>query len=533
MDHYRYSEKDLSLRLDELTSDTLRDIDLSLRKISIYSISHPLSRKAIARVFERLKDAFRYKQYFNIFLDSGRLYALNILVKPSVFSEHLVEQLVISDIRSILFRADLNVNELSQFLEKIAVGEGIIDHENYLLDFLDKKGIRAILINSPRADSLFNRTARYLEYSADDVTLRQVVGKLIGGNPDKIAAMLSDLNLDQDTFVERYDIDYNSGLIAYLVPERLSSISPESVLELLSHAAEKAKSDATADESLIEIRRILNLIKHHPSDIAVPGEVLRLVEGGPGAAAGDNAGPNVKAADMASSKTDLSDTLNQFLYAAFNEALPGPRLEDFRQHYERLLRTGRRDRAKAALNIIINHLAGPNPDLRAKALILLRAALDSCRLMASSDILDHIIEKIEDYISGKNETFEFSDLIWETSKIALAEHKFQSLSRLARILRKKIDITGRVRKFDSVVVRKAVEELNRPEVIVQLVDEIASGGKEHNRFIKDILLTIGSPEAALALANLISHDSRQVRMQVLNILSEMGKAALAVCTVIL
>jgi len=65
------------------------------------------------------------------------------------------------------------------------------------------------------------------------------------------------------------------------------------------------------------------------------------------------------------------------------------------------------------------------------------------------------------------------------------------------------------------------------------MNELLKGDCQNTKYIKNIFAAINSEDAAYSLSLVISHESRQVRMNILKILAEMGKPALRICAGIL
>jgi HEAT repeat protein len=162
------------------------------------------------------------------------------------------------------------------------------------------------------------------------------------------------------------------------------------------------------------------------------------------------------------------------------------------------------------------------------ALVLFRFALASYVRIAGDFMIRHIVEKVDEYISNGVETFEFSDLIWETARITLAEENYELLGVICDMLTKNREQVDGIWNYYSLAVKKGIDELNHREIIDQLVDCLVNGRQSDTKFVRKALVTIGSEEAAVALSTIISHDSRHVRQNVLKILSEMGKYSLNV-----
>ncbi len=524
-----YTEKDLNTNLSELAHEILRELFIAAKKVSVYSSSHPLSRKAIGGPFMLMDKIFNFKKYFNMHISSGHLHLLNIRVKQSTFAEQIMDYMQILDIHDILFEDGMTADQLAMFLERFVKRLPATDYQNLMVTHLAKNKIDTIHINSETGFRLFENGRRFRAELIADFSVRSIVSQSFSDDLENLSNLLADEYLPVGEFIARHNIDYYYDLVAYLIPEIISSMEAGDILGLLSKRVADSlgnvsNSDSPERVELNELKNLITALNYHAERediIAKLGDVF--VE--------YNISKEILTLLLPETsviKIESSEEIDQFLYVTFNKVLPGHRLEDFPDLFGRLLRTGQQSKAKSVVNILVNHLAGSDLDLREKALILLRSVLGTYK-RATADFLGlHIIEKLNEYISEGNETFEFSDMIWEFAQIALSGRDYKSLSAICDILQKKRTCEDGIWSFESLAAKKSIEELDRREVIAQLVLDLIGDPYENVQYIKNILITIGSENAALALANIISHESRQVRQHVLKILSEMGKSALNV-----
>ncbi len=528
MHSFDFSEKDLNTNLSELALEIVREFFVASKKVSVYSYAHPLSGKAIGRLFFQMEKLFRFKKYVNIHVESGHLFVLNLELKPSVFSDQIIEYMQLLDVKNILFGSDMSMKQLSLFLDKFVrrIPTGI--YQDMMQEYLNKNNIDTIEINSERGFLLFEKGVKYRADVIGDFSVRNILNQTLGQDPDSLAKMISFAESDVDTFIDKFGLDFYPPLISYFIPEKISLIDSEKLLKIINERI-GSLADKNQDESdnhrLSDLKTLLNALSLHPER----DNIFNQIE--------SNIAYNKISKDIYSEvvpktsviRVESSEKINDFLYTVFNPELPGYELNIFEDLFGRLIRTGQKNRARSVINILVSHLAGQHFELRERALFLLRIVLDSHKQSNADFLLDHSIEKIDNYLVDELETFEFSDLIWAVAKRCLAVNDFNRLSALCDCLARKITHTDGIRSFESVAVKKSIEELDRPEVIKRLVDELTKEDKQIALYLKNIFVTIASDGVAYSLASIISHDSRQVRMNILKILSEMGKPALKVC----
>ncbi len=524
-----YTEKDLNTSLSELAHETLRELFIAAKKVSIYSSSHPLSRKAIGGPFILMEKVFGFKKYFNLHISSGHLYVMNIRVKQSTFAEQTMGYMQILDIIDILFEAGMTADQLALFLDRFVKRLPATDYQNLMTTHLANNKIDTIHINSEKGFKLFESGRQFRADLAGDFSARSIVSQSFGDDLESLSNLLADDYLPFDEFISRYNIDYYHELVAYLIPEKISSMKAEDIIGLLSKQVIEivdnvGNPDFLEKSGLNKFKNLITALNYHSKREEILGKISDVF-------ADHNVSKEIITLLLPETsviKIESSEEIDQFLYATFNEALPGHKPDDFRDLFSRLLRTGQKGKAKSVVNILINHLAGSDLDLREKALILIRSIMTTYK-KATADFLGlHFIAKLDEYISDGKETFEFSDMIWELAQTTLTDRDYKFLSAICDILQKKRTYENGVWSFESLAAKKSIEELNRRKVIAPLIEDLVRGPRDNIQYIKNILITIGSEDVALALSNIISHESRQVRQYVLKILSEMGKSALNV-----
>ena len=529
MMEYRYTESDLNTNLSELAHEVIRELYIAAKKVSVYSVSHPLTQKAVGRPFILMEKIFRFKRYFNLHLAGGHLYALNIRLKSSIFADQIMDYLQTLDIRDILFEYGISVTNLSLFLERFVKRLPTTDYQNLMSSHLEKHKISAILINNPAGDNLFEKGQKFQGDIVADFSVRSILGTIIGSDFEKLADMLVNDNLAPDQYLFRFNHDYYPKLAGHLIPEKIASMDAGMLSEILTDRTGKSlacNDDSERRAEAEKARNLINALNYHPEREEI---ISRL-----GNALSGTGVPRDSYSEIlppaSTIKIESLEKVDKFLQSAFDpghtEFSPG----DFQEHFGRLLRTGQMGKAKAVVTFLIEHLAGSDLGLRKNALALLEIALQSHGNLTGTSLIEHFIAKLEEYLAAEKETFEFSDLIWNVSLVCFAEKKYEYLSALCMVLSKKCNRKDGVVTYGSFAVKKVINELNRREVINQLVWELVEGRHADFQHIKNVLVTIGSEEVALALASIISHESRQVRQYALKILSELGKSSLNVFT---
>ncbi|MFH2035040.1 MAG: HEAT repeat domain-containing protein [Candidatus Zixiibacteriota bacterium] len=523
-----YTENDLNVNLNELAHETIRELFLAAKKVSVYSGKHPLSFKAIGRAFFQMEKVFRYKHYLNFNIHTGHLYALNIKIRPSVFADQILEYMQQLDLDNILFERSMTKHNLELFLDRLVKRMPNNEYKNVMASYLVEKKIESITVNSEFGENLFKNSARFQGDLVGDFTVRHIVGGLIGDDFSCLAKMLTAENWPPARYHEEFNLDYFPELVNYLIPEKIASVKYEHfinyIYDKITLALESSADNKIDSTQSDDIKNLILALNYHSQREEIIDSIGNLmIQKGL-----DKNFYSAVLPQTAAIKVETSEKIDDFLYATFNEALPGYNLEYFNDIYGRIIRTGQHGKARAVINILMHHLAGPDLDIRQKALECFRMALSINVGETGNFQIKYIAEKVDEYLTHKAETFEFSDLLWETARATLSLGKYDLLAEICTILLKYREQVNGIWNYDSFAVKKTVEELNRQEIIEKLINNMMIGTQAVIHNIRDILVTIGSEETARALSGIISHESRQIRQNVLKILGEMGKSSLKV-----
>jgi HEAT repeat protein len=532
MPNRKFSENELSLDLNRLALEAIGELYLAAKKVSIYSANHPMSQKAIGRAFYMMGKVFKFKRFFNLYISSGSLYAMNIRCKPSPFIDQIMNYMLALDLNDILLASDMSQYHLSLFLERFVKKLTKSDYKNLMANYLAEKKIDSIMVNSDLGERLFKNGPHYQGDVPDDYSVRKIVSQAMGDDFEFLAFLLHDENISDDEFVKKYNIDYWPELVAYLIPEKIADKDAGELAQILSSKIINTVRDYDSPAEITprqvdEIKDLIKALNYHSRREEILDSAGRtIVENGIGNDFYTGLLPKTN-----SLKLESSEKIDEFIYSSFNREVPGYTLSDFKDLFSRLLRTGQQGKVKSVVNILINHLAGNDLDLRKRAVVLLRYVVAAYTGVRDEYLMRHFLIKIDEYFSEGRETFEFSDLVGEICRGLLLEKNYQILSDVCDLVASRRELVEGIWSYDSVAAKKAVEELNRPRIINGLINDFYD---DKNRniipFIRNILITIGSREVACRLAEIISHESRNVRQNVLKILAELGKATLYVFT---
>jgi HEAT repeat protein len=220
----------------------------------------------------------------------------------------------------------------------------------------------------------------------------------------------------------------------------------------------------------------------------------------------------------------IDQLISRFLYE--NDESPDSR--EFTNSFSRLLKTGQQGKAIQIIDQLMDMLEASEPKYRQNALAMIENALETFDIVSDTAICNTFIDRVTDRLQNKSETYEYSEIIWRLIEKGITSRNYDVAARLTKSMSTRRRFLDSVTIYDSMAVKHAYSNINRPEIISALIDDMVKSGHDTAVSIQDILIAVSTEEVALALANIISHPVRQVRQQTLKILAELGKASLKV-----
>ncbi len=519
MNEIMYTEADLTTNLNELAHEMLRELYIAAKKASIYSVDHPLTRKAIGRPFLLMEKIFRFKKFVNLHIASGHLYALNIKTKQSIFTDQIMDYMQVLDVGDILFSSELTADELGLFLGRFVKRLRSGDYQHLLSTFIENNRIDTVNVNGETGQLLFDKGRQFSSEIIRDFSVRGIITDILPDDFEDLAELISESQDDHDEFLTRYHHDYYPQLISFLVPEKIGRISADDIVTLISQ-----RLDDVASDSGESCRRLIAALHYHPEH----DNIVRRLDEIALSRGIDRSSYTSVMPTTSKIRITAVENIDRYLDDFFNQLLSFQHVGEFADHFGRLLRTGQQSKAQAVSDRLLRHLAGNKLDLRQRALALLKIPAASCLNLTGTSLLEYLTTTICVYFDAREETFEFSDLVWDIVRNCLSRNSLTIPATLGRALCAHRQLAEGIWCYESIAIKKAVEEMNRNEIISGLIGHLVNGDHQHIQDLRDIMVAIGSEEMAFALSEVISHESRHVRRQVLKILPEMGKSSLNV-----
>jgi HEAT repeat protein len=522
------SEATLTTNLNELAQTLVRELTMACRKVAVYGSNHPTALRAVERPFFALNEIFRFRNHANLNLHEGTLYVLNISPKKNVFTEELVRRMLTLDIEAILINRRVTMTEFSKFIDRFVKRVSQLNHENLLGTYLQKNRIDTIEVNTEKAFKFFEAHKKYRGEIFGDYSVKKIALQQLGNDLE----VLADINRRGQEALDEQGIDFHIDVVRYLFAEKIGVIPAQELAEKLLHHIQQinAEDDEGKKESLIEKYKSLHsLVDHHPQRAEINSILERYFTE-------QKLPPDMTrrlSTPVGVIRVETSEQVDAALQRALHEETTEYDITEFGEAFRRLLMTGQRGKAVNTLSQLIDSLLSPEAASRQKALELFLHSVRSLNLPVDAPVFEQVIERVENDLKQKKDTFEYSEVLRVLLEKCLVSRRFDLMARLTKAMAGRRKVDNNVTVYDSMAVKKALEHLTRREVIDTLIDEMIKADHDTFRHLREIFIATGSEEVAVALSHIISHPVRQVRQKTLKVLTELGKASLQVFSRIL
>ncbi|RKX27614.1 MAG: hypothetical protein DRP45_00530 [Candidatus Zixiibacteriota bacterium] len=502
-------ESALNIDLGQMAHALGRELAMAFRKLSIYGPEHPQVLKGIEKPFFAFGSIFRFRSSVSINLHKGNLHFLNIRFEEETFNDQIVQVMQSANARAILFHRDMTIADFSFFMQS-ATDRRLHNRPNFSLGTgLEEQGVTSISVNSDRAFALFASRRQYRGNVGTSLTVRRLALDQIGEDLHVIAGLPE---ANEETLAD-LGIDFDPAIVEYLLPEKVATFSPEdfrACLQSLTEATESNTGNVENPSFLLDSLRTLATL--HP-------EKDKILKGQSDVA---------KAGGASAFRLEVNEKIESLMEGFFSEGARGVTSGDFSNAFARLLATGQLSGAKQTVVRLVDLMKAADSDKRQKALDLLGVAVEHLDPVSNRSLIGAGVERVIEILNERQETFEFSELIWMLFSICRRGNHYELMARLTEAMATRRTTGEETVVYESMTVRKAFDNISREDTIEHLVDELVKAGSDKSVFLKRILVAIGSEEVARALLRIISHPVRSVRLMTLKILSEMGQSSLKI-----
>jgi len=520
----KINESALNVNLNNLAHNIIRELSMACRKISIYGPNHPVTEKAAAKPYADFTTLFSYKKKVNINIEQGRLFTLNIRLKDSPFTEEIIRYMQIKEISAIVFDCSLLISDFYKFMDWFVIRQNTSELSVPLNDQIREKNIKGIELNSQTAFDIFENSRHYRGDVDGDYTVKALAAHQIG---DKVNTLI-DIFENKNESLEEKGIDFNSEVLFYLLPEIVASMHEDVFKMALATAANEinnAENDKQENQGLItHFKSLWKIIDYHPESDSITAEAevafkdLKMM-----AEIVQELGDPVKAI-----KIESKDTIDK-AFASCLEADDSSYDPDlFVNAFLRLMKTGQPKKAIEVVGDLLKLFGSAENMHRHRSLDLAITLLDKLNYENDAEVLENLQLRVIEVLKSKQESFEYSEFIWKLMEKHFIDRRYSQMSRLAMAIGKRRSIVNGVTVYDSVVIKKIIENLSRQDFVEAMIRDMIDGDHLTTDYIKEVLMNTGGEEAALELSKIISHPERFIRQLSLKILAKLGKDTLNV-----
>ena len=525
----KINESALNLNMNELAHNLIRELSMACRKVSVYGSRHPVSEKAVVKPYSVFTTLFSFKKKININIEKGHLFTLNIRLKESPFTEEIVRYMQFKEISAIVFDNSLLISDFSGFMEWFVIRMNLSEQSVPLNDQLKGKNIKGVEINTLSAFDYFENSRHYRGDVDRDYSIKALAASQIGDHVDTLIDIFENNNEE----LEAKGIDFNSEVLSYLLPEIVASM-PEDIFKIVLAAAAKEINDNVNDEQensklINRFKSLWKIIDYHPKSESITAETevafknLKIM-----ADIVTEWGDPVKAI-----KLESKDSIDKAFTSCLEADYDSYNTETFVNAFLRLLKTGQQKKAIEIINDLLKFFGSSESMYRSRALDLTIMVLDKLNFENDSEILENLQLRIIDILKSKQESFEYSEFVWRLTEKHFIERQYSQMSRLAKAIGNRRQNINGVTIYDSVVIKKIIENINRSDFVAAMIHDMIEGDHITADYLKEVLINTGGGEVAYELSKIISHPDRFIRQLALKILAKLGKNTLNVFSDIL
>lgn len=516
------SEQNLQTDLNLLSSEAINEFYIYCRKVGIYSIDHPLVRKAVSKPFMHFQKVFGFKKYFSMILTEGKFFVNNILLNDSTFVDFIKENMHGLEIESLLFADTLSADDLLIFSQRFVGKLPSSDPGYRMAGYLDNHKIGSILVNSDLGFKLFETGLRYRGDVNEDFSARRLVTNYFSGEIDLTIKVLSANYSGTEEQAKELGIDFHKELVNFLLPEKFAQLPPSELLNVASQifADESGNVEASSDK----LARLVRSFDFHPKREQLIDQIRRIFE----ERGISNELMQESFSGSGGLKLEAVQAIDQIVVSVFSKAFDPVLYARFHDAYMRLIRTRQMGKATAIAEVLVKYLAHDDPRYRQSSVQLLRMTIEAAIPVGEHEYLDIVSRQLQNVFTRGLETFEFSEVVIYLLESVLSLRCYETAARFLNILKTGRKVEAGVTTYDSLTVKRIFDDLDDHELIGRLVRELQIQNNEQIKQVRDILTAIQSEEVALQLSEIVTHPDRLIRQRCLKVLSELGQPAVKI-----
>jgi HEAT repeat protein len=193
--------------LKAIVENMVRQLNIAIKTVGMYSLSHPSAQKAIEQGYKILKFALSDKEDITISVDEGMLIAEGIpLDRQNETFIRFVSDLTERNIEGLTFLKDLTLQEFQVFIELLLEKPEAMKYKDNVGYIFSSKGITNITVNEIK----YRKVSDDLEKLEETAITNYLLGRAtdlgsqedqflsdINENPDRVAKLMMQMTSDE------------------------------------------------------------------------------------------------------------------------------------------------------------------------------------------------------------------------------------------------------------------------------------------------------------------------------------------------
>jgi hypothetical protein len=516
---------DDNLNLLDLGTEIVRECFTAARRLRMYEPEHPMTASVVERPFFLFKKWFRLRQSLVLAQSGNSVTVSGIPLPPVVFTSNFSRGMGESKITTLTFLDTLSPTELGLFLSHLF---GLSARKVPIKGYLEQKKVLSIQIGGPEAQLILETESSLAAVYRQDFSYRHMAKMVLKNRPELLAAFVTGAISRQLEMLERWGIEFRMKVLEEALFSVLEEMNDAMVLTLLDttlpadftrpdEVAAKQQSFRFLVNAALKTRdkeQFLSRLKPHLDSKGVPRPFYE------------------SALDLSSRmKLEITGELEN-LGRRVAEGLGTEELNRYADLFIKCLKLRRPEVVGHNLGSLAEALVSPLAEARQGAYLVARRVLEPTATNEPEQFLI-FLRRLVGFVVDQKESLEFAETLLLISELCIEEKFYQPLGEMLGLLAGRLELEEPGKPLGSLLIRKVLDNLNRPEIIQKLIAELDTEERGKAVWVRQVLSAIGSLETAQALSEKMSDSSRFVRQNVLKILSNLGNNALVVAATLL
>ncbi|GEM_PF-5653998 len=512
----KLSPSDLEINFISTASDLVKDIILSLKKMSLYPPGHRLIKQFLMKPFEHFGKLFRMKTLLSFEINRGRLLSEGAYLRDNQFTSRFAGEIVKNRLSNLIFYDDLTPDDLHLFLDRLFV-KGIA--AEFIGDYIKKKGIKGIEVNAENPSHLFQTSdLNYFENDPQFTFNGKIKAILQNDLSIGVAAIIGIPKDDRQVF-EKFGFDVRKKPLAIIAEDILNDMELKGIVSIFNEVLNRDIINNFGENSIYKyqgVRKFINFVAKNHGRAATVVEFRRLFSK---IGIADNdidkffdaiSVERLKAIDGAKKINELLETGTLNIQSA----------ADFSGMVDRLINGNFWNPLKDLLAGLHKQTVDGNGQDDKEAFLLARDLINRVISELSGDVYENFLDYLIKWAKALPDDPKAAELIGVALRKLLLSRKYADAFRLALLFGE--------HGFNPVISQQIKPNLIDRNLINQIISDLIKAPRKERRRIGELIAKIANGELAYTLINYIADDDWDLRLIVIKTLVACGEEAIPV-----